>query len=51
MIVTTLTLNHMSSAIKKETESRISQMLHLAGVNLDARFQSISTMTERMYWH
>lgn len=48
-VVTNLTLNHMSSAIKEETESRISQMLHLAGVNLDAHFQSLSTMTEKMY--
>jgi two-component system sensor histidine kinase YesM len=49
VVVTSLTLNNMSSAIQAETESRISQMLHLAGVNLDTRFQSLSSMTEKMY--
>ncbi len=48
-VVTSLTLNHMSAAIKKETESRITQMLRLAGVSLNARFQSLSSMTEKMY--
>jgi len=47
--VTNLTLTRMSSATKAETESRISQMLHLAAVNLDSHFQTLSNMTEKMY--
>ncbi|MBR1709407.1 MAG: histidine kinase [Clostridia bacterium] len=49
IVVTNLTLNNMSSAIRQETESRITHMLHLAGVSLDMHFRALSGMTEKMY--
>ncbi len=49
VIITVFSLNHTSHAMKEEAESRIRQMIHLSGVNLDSRFRSLGNITERMY--
>ena len=47
--ITGISLNHTSNAMRNEAHSRITQMIHLSGVNLDAHFQSLESITERMY--
>lgn len=47
--ITGISLHRMSDALRAETESRITQMIHLTGVNLDSHFRALGSMTERMY--
>lgn len=47
--ITSISLNQMSDALKAETKSRISQMIHLTAVNLDSHFRALGSITERMY--
>ena len=47
--ITGISLEHASKALRNEAQSRITQMIHLSGVNLDSHFQSLESITERMY--
>lgn len=47
--ITGISLEHVSKALRNEAQSRITQMIHLSGVNLDSHFQSLESITERMY--
>jgi two-component system sensor histidine kinase YesM len=49
VIMSWLSLDRMSQALEKETKTRVTQMIHLGGTNLDARFQTLSNTTEKMY--
>ncbi len=49
VIMSWLSLDQMSRELEKETENRITQMIRLVGTNLNARFQTLGNITEKMY--
>lgn len=49
IFISTVTLTRVSDAMEEDAKTRISQMIHLVGNNLDSRIQSITAITERMY--
>ena len=49
VVLSWLSLGRMSRELEKETETRITQMIRLVGSNLDARFRSLGSITEKMY--
>ena len=49
VFVSMMTLTRVSDAMEEDAETRLSQMIHLVGDNLDSRIHALTDMTERMY--
>lgn len=49
LTISMITLSRVSEALEQEAQERITQMIHLAGSNLDARMDALTSITEKMY--
>lgn len=49
LTISMITLSRVSDALEQEAQERITQMIHLAGSNLDSRMDALTSITEKMY--